>query len=451
MSRLRVLALAPDANPDSISTALGGYELAAALARCHDVTLAVRSGYNERAVRRAGAPFEQIEGVRVPALDKIYAWSLRRLFRYDYGSHALTAFTYPFAVAFEWCAWRQLRPRITAGAFDVVIRLLPVTSVLPSAFAFLLRKTRTPFVVGPVNGGLPWPTGFPQVERQKEWVSGLRNVYRVLPFSRSTYGRAAAIIAGSSCTAHEFDEYRDKVFFVPENGIEDSTIESAARSPQAGPLRLMFVGRLVPYKACDLAIRGAARLLREGRALLTVVGDGPERNALERLAETLGVAGAISFRGWLSHPETLACLRKADVLVFPSLREFGGGVVFEALARGVVPIVARFGGPGDIVTPAVGFAFRLTNEADAVTEIDYALDRLERDRLLLQEISARGLGYAKEHLTWQAKARTVSSILMWTAGRGAKPDLPPPNRDAVSFFQPVLESAPSKCQESSAS
>ena len=65
-------------------------------------------------------------------------------------------------------AWRHLRTRIMAGEFDVVMRVSPVTSVLPSPFAFFLRNGPIPFVIGPINGGLPWPPGFSQADKQKE-------------------------------------------------------------------------------------------------------------------------------------------------------------------------------------------------------------------------------------------------------------------------------------------
>ena len=139
-------------------------------------------------------------------------------------TQVLTAFGYPFSLAFEWHAWRQLRRRILAGEFDVVLRLLPMTPVLPSPFAFFLRKGPIPFVIGPLNGGLPWPPGFSQLENQKEWVANLRNLYRYLPFARSTYRHAAAIIAASSQTYSEFAEYRDKLFFVPEPGISSLAV-----------------------------------------------------------------------------------------------------------------------------------------------------------------------------------------------------------------------------------
>src|SRR5437667_6650540 len=318
MSRLRILLLAPDCNPDGVSMPYVTYSHAAALAQLHDVALVVGS-LSEDPVRRAKAPFRTIEVVRMPLLERIFAWSLRRIFKYNYDTQVLTAFSYPFSLAFEWYAWRQLRRRIFAGEFDVVLRVLPMTPVLPSPFAFFLRKGPIPFVIGPLNGGLPWPPGFSQLANQKEWVADLRNLYRHLPFARSTYRHAAAIIAASSQTYSEFTEYSDKLFFVPEPGIGRSACLDDSRRPEpSGKLELLFVGGLVPRKACDLALRAAASLLRNDLAHFSVVGDGPERNRLEELTRSLGIENAVLFCGWLSHADVLKHLRAADAFVFPS-------------------------------------------------------------------------------------------------------------------------------------
>ncbi len=233
MSRLRILLLAPDCNPEGVSIPYVTYSHAAALAQLHDVALVVKSSV-EDAVRRAKAPFRTIEVVRMPWLDRIYAWSLRRIFRYNFTSQALTAFGYPFALAFEWRAWRQLRHRIFAGEFDVVLRLIPMTAVLPSPFAFFLRKGPVPFVIGPINGGLPYVQGFGQAENEKQWISNLRNLYRFLPFARSTYRNAAAIIAASSQTYAEFAAVSRQTVFC--SGATASVVPSvpttrAVRSP----------------------------------------------------------------------------------------------------------------------------------------------------------------------------------------------------------------------------
>jgi glycosyltransferase involved in cell wall biosynthesis len=426
MRRLRILLLAPDCNPDSVCGSLISYCQAEALAQLHDVTLAMRSTYAD-AVRRRQAPFRAVEVVQMPRLELVYGWIFRRIFRNDYRSQVWTAFGYPFSIAFEWFAWRQMRNRILAGEFDVVLRLLPITAVLPSPFAFFLRNGPIPFVIGPINGGLPWPKGFSQAHKQKQWISGMRNLYRFLPFAPSTYRYAAAIIAGSSHTCAEFAAYRDKVFFLPENGISGSTCCGVQRRKERnGKLELIFVGGLVPYKACDLALRAAAPLLRANLGHFTIVGDGPERCPLEDLAEALGIEKAVSFSGFLSHAETMQRLRLADLLVFPSVREFGGAVVFEALAAGAVPVVVDFGGPGDIVRPEFGCKVPLTNESGVVSQIQNILADFAHNRDRLEQLQRQGMEYARTRLTWDAKAQVITQIVHWAARGGPKPMLPPP-------------------------
>jgi glycosyltransferase involved in cell wall biosynthesis len=426
VNRLRILILGPDCNPERVSMPYVTYSHAAALAQLHDVTL-VTDSPSEAPVRRAKAPFRAIEVVRMPLLKRIYGWGFRRIFKSNYDSQAVTAFGYPFSIAFEWYAWRQLRRRIFNGEFDVALRVMPMTPVIPSPFAYFLRKGPIPFVIGPLNGGLPWPPGFSQLEDQKEWTAHLRNVYRYLPFARSTYRAAAAIIAASSQTHSEFAAYRDKVFFVPEPGIARALCYSDSRIPEPGAkLELIFVGGLVPRKACDLALRAAASLVRSGLARFTVVGDGPERKRLEELTTDLGIEKDVVFCGWLSHAEVLRRLRSADVFVFPSLRDNGAGVVFEALGTGAVPVVADFGGPGDIVYPGVGYNVPLTNQNDMVSQMEKILTNLAQDRELLNRLREQGMTYVRECLTWDAKADRTTRILNWVSGRGPRPDLPPP-------------------------
>jgi glycosyltransferase involved in cell wall biosynthesis len=186
----------------------------------------------------------------------------------------------------------------------------------------------------------------------------------------------------------------------------------------------------VPYKACDFALRAAASLLQTNRARFTTPS---EQAGLEQLTRSLGIENGVTFCGSLSHDEVLRRLGAADVLVFPSVHEFGGGVVFEALAMGAVPVVVDFGGPGDIVNPEVGFKVPLTNEDDVVLQIEKVLAKLAHDPILLEQLRQQGMHYAREYLSWDGKAQLMTQILTWVVGQGPKPDLqprktPPPRR-----------------------
>src|SRR5207244_8890241 len=128
---------------------------------------------------------------------------------------------------------------------------------------------------------------------------------------------------------------------------------------------------------------------RSDLARFTVVGDGPERDRLEQLTRSLGIEKAVSFCGWISHAEVLRRLRSADVLVFPSVRDNGAGIVFEALGTGSVPVVADFGGPGDIVHPGVGYKVAVTTENDIVAQMEKILTELAHNRDRLEQLRRR--------------------------------------------------------------
>ena len=228
---------------------------------------------------------------------------------------------------------------------------------------------------------------------------------RFLPFAASTYRNAAAIIAASSQTYAEFGAYREKLFFVPEPGIARALCSEDQRNPERNDrLELIYVG-LIPCKACDLGLRAAASSCEAMRLAWQSSAMAPSGKRLERLARSLGIERAVSFCGWVSHDEVLRRLRAADVLVFPSVRDFGAGAVFEALATGAVPIVADFGGPGDIVHPEVGDPIPLTNESEFVSEMETILADLAGNRDRLKVLRQRGISYARECLTWRRKHR----------------------------------------------
>src|SRR6516225_4655755 len=137
MSRLRILILGQDCHPTRVSIPYVTYSHAVALAHLHDVTLVV-AAYVEDDLRRANAPLRAIEVVRMPSLLQGIRDSVVHRIRPD--SQIKTAVGYPFAIAFEWRAWRLFRRRIIAGEFDVALRLFPMSAAVTSPFARFLRN-----------------------------------------------------------------------------------------------------------------------------------------------------------------------------------------------------------------------------------------------------------------------------------------------------------------------
>ena len=187
------------------------------------------------------------------------------------------------------------------------------------------------------------------------------------------------------------------------------------------PLKGCFIGRLVPYKGPDMLLEAAAPLLRDGRLVLDIIGDGPMRGALEAQADALGVAGAVTFHGNLPHAEVQGVAVQANLLTFPSIREFGGGVVLEAMALGVVPLIVDYAGPGELVSEETGFKVPIGRREDVICAFGAKLEAIAEDPAALPGMSANARARVRALFTWPAKARQVAEVYDWVLGDGSAP------------------------------
>jgi glycosyltransferase involved in cell wall biosynthesis len=410
--RPRVLLVAESANPKLFSVSLIGWSFARALSEVAEVHLASEERNREDilAAGLGGMEFTSINNRRWQGL----AWNISRKLR---GGTALGWSTYSaFATLaypmFEREVWRVFGDRLRAGAFDVVHRVTPNSPMIPSLLARRCARIGVPFVLGPLNGGVPWPKEFPELRSaEREWLSPLRGAARFLPGFRATRSHASAILVGARTALEEMPRaHRAKCVLLSENAIDRKRFpRSEPRAPRL-PLRVAFVGRLVPLKGVDMLLEAAAPLALAGKLALDIIGDGPERAGLERLAERLGIAHQVEFPGWVEHTQMAARLGRSQVLGFPSVREFGGGVVLEAMALGLVPIVVNHGGPGELVPPGTGFAVPLGPRAAIIASFREVLESLAANPKQITALGRRAQDHVHDHFTWDAKARQILGV-----------------------------------------
>jgi glycosyltransferase involved in cell wall biosynthesis len=411
---LRVLLIAEMCNPTWPSVPLVGYGMARALAERADLEVTLVTHVRNRPTLE-GDPLIREAG-HVCFLDNEFiARPMHRLARLLRGGDKLawtveTAMQWPGYVVFEHLVARRFGRDLDRGRFDLIHRLTPLTPTIPSPLA---RRTDVPMVLGPLNGGLPWPSEHPELRRrEREWLAPLRKCYRLMPYYRSTYRHVAGVIAGSRHTASEIPPFfRGLRCYLPENGISTERFPSAMRWPEpAGRFRFITVARLVPFKGVHFILEAmsGSPLLR--RCDLAVIGDGPERAALEAFVRQQGLEGTVRFLGWLDHADIAREMERSQAFVLPSLREFGGGAVLEAMASALPPIVIDYGGPGELVTSETGIRLPMTGQGTLPMLLREAMVALAGDPERCRRMGAAAARAVRERHLWPAKAERVAQF-----------------------------------------
>ena len=427
----KILVIAEACNPEWTSVPLVGWSHVEALTRhdqleVHLVTQIRNKESIERFGWTEGTEFTSINSEAIIAP----AYNLAKLLRGGAGKGwtmitALASLSYPY---FEHLVWKKFGARIKAGEFDLVHRITPLTPTATSSLAKKCSKANVPFIVGPLNGGVPWPQGFDSARRdEKEWLSYVRGVYKFLPGYHSTRRFSSSIIVGSKATYEQVpDKYKSKCVYIPENAIDPlrfPELQEEKPIPSQEPLRAIFIGRLVPYKGVDMLLEAAAPLVKDGLMRIDIYGDGPERLKLESIANSFKINDKAVFHGFISHDKLHEDISKADVFTFPSIREFGGGVVLEAMAVGVVPIVVDYAGPSELVTKDVGFKVSIGSRESIIRDFREQLIRVVSDRSVLHQLQANGKNRIANLFTWDAKADQVYKVYQWILGESlSKPN-----------------------------
>jgi glycosyltransferase involved in cell wall biosynthesis len=411
--RYRVLVVAEAANPEWASVPLIGWNLSQALAKVADTHLVTHVRNRDAILRKGlveGRDFSAIDNERIAA--PLYKLAEKLRGGAGKGWTTSTAFSSIAYYSFEAQLWRQFSGRIISREFDIVHRITPLSPTSQSLIARRLAKINVPFVIGPLNGGVPWPKNFKSRQiAEHEWLSNIRGLFRLMPAYRSTRRDSSAILVGSQFTYEQMpDSVKHKCFYIPENGVDiDRSLIPVPHTPKI-PLQAAFVGRLVPYKGADMLLEAAKEPLTEGKLELHIIGDGPGRSSLEKLVRDFNVQQAVHFHGWLTYERVQEKLRTCDFLALPSIREFGGGVVVEAMALGVTPIVANYGGPSELVDDQTGIRVPFEDKISLIEGFRKAVARVLDAPETLTKIGTAARQKVLEKLTWEAKAGQIIQI-----------------------------------------
>ena len=215
------------------------------------------------------------------------------------------------------------------------------------------------------------------------------------PLAKMLYPKADAIICVSRGIAQDLSNIiggAPKINVVYNPIINDTVYELADLPPDhpwflnpTTPV-ILAVGRLVACKDYPTLLKAFALVVQTQPAHLVILGDGPEKEALECLANKMGLSGQVAFLGFKKNP--YAYMKRASVFALSSLQEGFGNVIIEAMACGT-PVVSTDCpvGPGEIITHKESGMLVPVASPEALAK---AIVAILSDASLAQRFSTRG-------------------------------------------------------------
>jgi teichuronic acid biosynthesis glycosyltransferase TuaC len=285
--------------------------------------------------------------------------------------------------------------------------LIHAHNAVPAADAVRRARLRAPLVVSVHGGDVLYTAGLGAAGAQAVG-HGLGAAALVLANSHGIAELARMHGAGETRVVHLGAE-------LPSAGRPTGAGGAASRAPNSGDAdgwsrslmggstvnqSLVTVAHLVARKRHADVLRALAVLGQRHPTLrYAVIGDGPERIALEGLAVRLGVADRVDFHGQVAPEEAIERARRCTLFVMPSTDEAFGVAYVEAMAAGVPAIGCR-GEPGPEEIAAAGDGFLLVPPGD-IERLTQRIDELLSDPHRLREAGQRARATVAANFTWE--------------------------------------------------
>jgi glycosyltransferase involved in cell wall biosynthesis len=312
---------------------------------------------------------------------------------------------------------RLVKRLVGEHGVTVVHEPIPVSPKQPS----YMHGVGAPVIIGPMNGGMRYPKAFADYEsplerlflRAGRSLAGMMNL-----FIRGKHRAALLLVANERTRQALPGSIRTSCEILVENGVDLGTwVHGEPHSPldreERNEVRLIFMGRMIPLKAIDILLESIS-LLRTTRPDLDVrlelLGDGPERVALEALNDRLGLNEVVTFHGFLKQSECAQHLAMCDVLVLPSIHECGGAVILEAMAMGKPVLATDWGGPQDYVDETCGVLVEPIGRDAMIEGFANGIIRLGESAQLRVQMGDAGRERVETEFAWSIKIDSILSI-----------------------------------------
>ena len=410
---MRIFIIAFACEPNRTSEPGVGWNVVREMAYRHNVTVVTRAN-NRDVIESAGG----IKNVKWIYFD-LASWVCKLKKRIPYGSQI----------------YQEIWNKAVAKRFCNEIETSDIVHQLTFGAAFFTpwaAQFAKKFVWGPLGGGdKPIPRAFTKrmgvLAQIKEWTYGFisKVACQGTFWSRGLRSKVDAVV------------FRTKEFSKRMNLRDDADVSVICETAYTKsivprqydiakrPLRVMMVGRLIPHKAPEFAVRAFGRFISNGgEGELHIYGDGPLRSRLEKLSmSVLNVgaqrrSGTVIFHGNVPNGEVLKALDSADVMLHLSFREGGSWSMLEAMAHGLPVVCQRASGMDDMVTDDCGFKIAASNPDGLIEEAAGRLMEYYSSRDLLRAHGVEAQKRVASIYRWENVSDQIDGVYSRITGGG---------------------------------
>jgi len=232
------------------------------------------------------------------------------------------------------------------------------------------------------------------------------------PISKIIFKKSDAVIALTEDMKREMKKIYDRDIAVIPNGIDLNKVKCLSTQDVGNELGIkkdrkiiLFVGRLDPIKGLTYLIEAMTSIEDKNKQLI-LVGDGEEKDRLEKLVKKLKLEKYVTFIGKVPYGDVFKYMVASDILALSSLSEGLPNVILEAMASGLPIVATRVGGIQDIVKDGEnGFLVDPENPEQIAEKINLFLE----DDKLREKISKNNKQKAKEY-SWESVIERLEKI-----------------------------------------
>ncbi len=393
--RLRILASALSCNGSLGSEPLVGFKIVEALTAEHDVTVI------------SSPPTQPPKAAK--------------LITCNAGPCVFNEIDSPALLRFEVSQWLAVRRMLRHERFDLVHHVTP--SHIDGIS--LLHSFDMPMLIGPALASVLAPDSFrpflsrvmvsskPRFHPSRIMRSSLARIVATIQHRKQWFRATRAVIAGVPSVRGQLPTWwRGEVCDIAYSGVEHELFTPASSKELSDKMRLLFVGRTVPYKGVELILRSLALLGNRVNYEARFIGQSTPfyLEHCEQLARDLGIADRIRFEDAVPREHLVAAYQWADVFLMPSIETYGIALL-EAMSCGLPSVVANLNGPGCILPAEAGMKIQLQNPEQFFEQFSAAIATLASNPELSARMGAAARTHVKHMHDWSRIGKQVRAFV----------------------------------------